>query len=132
MRLGIGHPGDKSRVSGYVLSDFAKGDAQWLEKLLDAVADTAPDLAKELSGNGDGNKFMTKVGLQMKPPPSWLPMHLLQSKPLQMLVRLLPLLKPLPRLMQLQRPQQNLLHSMQQRRLKQQQMPLQLKPEHKR
>ena len=68
----------------------------------------------------------------MKPPPSWLPMHLLQSKPLQMLVRLLPLLKPLPLLMQLQRPQQNLLHSMQQRRLKQQQMPLQLKPEHKR
>lgn len=68
----------------------------------------------------------------MKPPPSWLPMHLLQSKPLQMLLRLLPLLKPLPRLMQLQRPQQNLLHSMQQRRLKQQQMPLQLKPEHKR
>ena len=68
----------------------------------------------------------------MKPPPSWLPMHLLQSKPLQMLVRLLPLLKPLPRLMQLQRPQQNLLHSMQHRRLKQQQMPLQLKPEHKR
>lgn len=59
-------------------------------------------------------------------------MPALQSKPLQMLLRLLPLAKPLPRLMQLQRPQQNWLHSMQQRRPKQQQMPLQLKPEHKR
>jgi PTH1 family peptidyl-tRNA hydrolase len=69
VRLGIGHPGDKARVSGYVLSDFGKGDAQWLEKLLDAVADAAPDLTKELSAGGDGNRFMTKVVLQMKPPP---------------------------------------------------------------
>ena len=38
LRLGIGHPGDKDRVAGYVLSDFAKADTQWLDPLLDAVA----------------------------------------------------------------------------------------------
>jgi PTH1 family peptidyl-tRNA hydrolase len=68
VRLGIGHPGDKARVTGYVLSDFAKGDAVWLEKLLDAVSEAAPDLAAELAGTGDGNRFMTKVALRMNPP----------------------------------------------------------------
>ncbi len=68
VRLGIGHPG-KELVHAHVLSNFAKGDAIWVEKLLDAVADAVPDLAAELSANGDGNKFMTKVTLRMKPPP---------------------------------------------------------------
>lgn len=35
VRLGIGHPGDKNRVSGYVLSDFSKSEQLWLESLLD-------------------------------------------------------------------------------------------------
>ncbi len=68
VRLGIGHPG-KERVHGHVLSDFGKGDQQWLEKLLDAISEAAPDLVRELSGSGDGNKFMTKVTLRLKPPP---------------------------------------------------------------
>jgi PTH1 family peptidyl-tRNA hydrolase len=68
VRIGIGHPGDKDRVTGHVLSDFGKADAEWLEKLLDAIAEAAPDLATELSGAGDGNKFMTKVALRMNPP----------------------------------------------------------------
>jgi PTH1 family peptidyl-tRNA hydrolase len=68
VRLGVGHPG-KEHVHGHVLSDFAKADAEWLAKLLDAVAEAAPDLAAELSGSGDGNRFMTKVTLRMKPPP---------------------------------------------------------------
>jgi peptidyl-tRNA hydrolase, PTH1 family len=38
VRLGIGHPGDKALVSNYVLQDFAKADAQWLELLLEGVA----------------------------------------------------------------------------------------------
>lgn len=38
VRLGIGHPGDKNRVSGYVLSDFAKAEAVWLERLMPALA----------------------------------------------------------------------------------------------
>jgi PTH1 family peptidyl-tRNA hydrolase len=42
IRLGIGHPGHKDRVTGYVLGDFAKSDIEWREALLDAVAEAAP------------------------------------------------------------------------------------------
>ena len=31
VRLGIGHPGHKDRVAGYVLNDFAKAEADWLD-----------------------------------------------------------------------------------------------------
>ena len=34
VRLGIGHPGDKRLVTGHVLGDFAKSDAEWLDPLL--------------------------------------------------------------------------------------------------
>ncbi|MBI1393012.1 MAG: aminoacyl-tRNA hydrolase [Alphaproteobacteria bacterium] len=44
VRIGIGHPGDKSRVSSYVLGDFAKADAEWLEATLAALAAEAPRL----------------------------------------------------------------------------------------
>ncbi len=63
VRLGIGHPGDKDRVSGYVLHDFAKADAVWLEPLLDAVADAFPLLAA-----GDEAGFMNKVSVLTAPP----------------------------------------------------------------
>lgn len=56
VRLGIGHPGDKRLVSNYVLSDFAKSDADWLDPLLEAVGRAAPFLAK-----GQGDRFMTAV-----------------------------------------------------------------------
>jgi PTH1 family peptidyl-tRNA hydrolase len=68
VRIGIGHPG-KEHVHGHVLSDFGKGDAGWLELLLEAIAEGAPGLAVELRGNGDGNRFMTRVALKLKPPP---------------------------------------------------------------
>jgi PTH1 family peptidyl-tRNA hydrolase len=58
VRLGIGHPGEKDRVTGHVLGDFAKDDRDWLIALLDAVADAAPLLA--VSKPED---FMTKVAL---------------------------------------------------------------------
>jgi PTH1 family peptidyl-tRNA hydrolase len=64
VRLGVGHPGDKARVHGYVLSDFAKSEEAWLEKLLDAVADAIPLMAKKQDG-----KFMTRVALLTQPPP---------------------------------------------------------------
>src|SRR5690606_25705357 len=38
VRLGIGHPGAKELVHGYVLHDFARADADWLDHVLDAVA----------------------------------------------------------------------------------------------
>ncbi len=68
VRLGIGHPG-KERVHGHVLSDFGKGDAKWLELLLEGIAEGAPGLAVELRGNGDGNRFMTRLAVKLKPPP---------------------------------------------------------------
>ena len=62
VRLGIGHPGHKDRVSGYVLSDFAKADADWLDDVLRGVADGAPDLAR-----GDTARFLNAVSLRTAP-----------------------------------------------------------------
>jgi peptidyl-tRNA hydrolase, PTH1 family len=58
VRLGIGHPGHKDRVTGHVLGDFAKADQPWVVALLDAVADAAPMLA-----GGKPEDFMTRVAL---------------------------------------------------------------------
>lgn len=55
-RIGIGHPGDKNRVSGYVLSDIPKADQGWAGDLLDAIARTVPLLAGE-----DYDAFQTRV-----------------------------------------------------------------------
>jgi PTH1 family peptidyl-tRNA hydrolase len=60
MRLGIGHPGAKELVNGYVLHDFAKADAEWVEPLVAAVAENAPLLAK-----GDDASFMNRVHLAL-------------------------------------------------------------------
>lgn len=65
VRLGIGHPGRKELVSGYVLHDFAKADADWLEPLLDGIGKGAPDLAA-----GDTARFLNAVALQTAPPRS--------------------------------------------------------------
>lgn len=62
VRLGIGHPGNKDLVSGYVLHDFAKADQSWLDPLIDAVADSFPLIVK-----GEAEKFMTKVALATGP-----------------------------------------------------------------
>ena len=58
VRIGIGHPGHKDRVTGHVLGNFAKVDQAWLEKLLDAVADAAPMLAALKA-----EEFMTRIAL---------------------------------------------------------------------
>ncbi len=58
VRLGIGHPGSKERVTGHVLGDFAKAEQPMLVGLLDAVADAAPMLAA-----GKPEDFMTRVAL---------------------------------------------------------------------
>ncbi|MBP2311216.1 aminoacyl-tRNA hydrolase [Azospirillum soli] len=62
IRLGIGHPGDKNQVSGYVLHDFAKADQSWLDPLIDAVADAFPLMAQ-----GQPENFMNKVTLATQP-----------------------------------------------------------------
>jgi len=56
VRLGIGHPGDKALVTPWVLGDFAKADQEWLDPLLDAVAQNIPLLFQ-----GNENGFMTKL-----------------------------------------------------------------------
>ena len=48
VRTGIGHPGDKNRVHGYVLSDFAKAEQPLVERVTDAIAAHIP-LLVELS-----------------------------------------------------------------------------------
>ncbi len=62
VRLGIGHPGHKDAVSGYVLRDFSKADQAWLDDLLRGISDGAAHLAE-----GDGAKFSNAVGLRMAP-----------------------------------------------------------------
>lgn len=64
IRIGIGHPGHKDLVSGYVLHDFAKADRSWTEPLLDALADAFPLLAA-----GEPEKYLNKVNLTVNPPP---------------------------------------------------------------
>jgi PTH1 family peptidyl-tRNA hydrolase len=61
VRIGIGHPGVKEMVHGHVLGDFAKADRDWLEVLLDAIADEAGLLAR-----GDDNSFMNRVTLALR------------------------------------------------------------------
>ena len=63
VRIGIGHPGHRDKVSGYVLSDFSKSEKTWTEDLLDALARSAPLLAA-----GDADKYQTKVDLLAPPP----------------------------------------------------------------
>lgn len=56
VRIGIGHPGDKKRVSGYVLSDFYKEDHDWVEKMLPALSKHVETLAQD-----EDELYMTKV-----------------------------------------------------------------------
>ena len=62
VRLGIGHPGHKDRVAGYVLQDFAKADADWLDDLMRGIAEGAPKLAA-----GEGDKFLNAVAQRTAP-----------------------------------------------------------------
>ncbi|MEM7237009.1 MAG: aminoacyl-tRNA hydrolase [Pseudomonadota bacterium] len=63
VRLGIGHPGDRAKVSGYVLHDFSRADDTWLDPLIRGIGDGAGKLA-----TGDAAGFQNAVGLRMKPP----------------------------------------------------------------
>jgi PTH1 family peptidyl-tRNA hydrolase len=60
VRIGVGHPG-KEMVHGHVLSDFAKADKEWLDVLLETIADNAGLVAK-----GDDNGFMNKITLALR------------------------------------------------------------------
>lgn len=58
VRMGIGHPGSRERVTGYVLGDFSSEERPLLEDWLDDVAGAAALLAGE-----EREAFMTRVAL---------------------------------------------------------------------
>ncbi len=60
VRLGIGHPGHKDAVHGFVLSDFSKSDREWVADLCRAVAEQA-----QLLVSGQDATFQSKVHLSM-------------------------------------------------------------------
>ena len=77
VRMGVGHPGHKDRVSGHVLQDFAKSDRVWVDALVEATVRAVPLLI-----DGDFNRFMTDVAQDMstvETPPS--PREALNQQP---------------------------------------------------
>ncbi len=61
VRIGIGHPGHKDRVHGYVLGNYAKSEQDDLAALLGAIGAEAEWLAK-----GDDDRFMSDVARRMQ------------------------------------------------------------------
>ncbi len=65
VRIGIGHPGNKDRVTGHVLGDLSKADReQWADQVIDAIARSAPHLVA-----GEDAAFMSEVA-RLAPQPS--------------------------------------------------------------
>ena len=62
VRIGIGHPGHKDAVAGYVLHDFAKAEQAGLDDLLRGISDGAEALA-----TGDAARFLNAVALRTTP-----------------------------------------------------------------
>ncbi len=62
VRLGVGHPGHKDAVPGYVLRDFPKADADWLDDVLRGISDGVVSLVA-----GDGPKFLNAIALRVAP-----------------------------------------------------------------
>jgi len=63
LRIGIGHPGDKDRVTNYVLGNYAKSEMEALSDLLGAITAEAEWLA-----SGDDVRFMNDVALRLQQP----------------------------------------------------------------
>lgn len=61
VRIGIGHPGRKDRVTGHVLGNYAKAEMDELSGMLGAIAAEASWLAA-----GDDARFMSDVALRQR------------------------------------------------------------------
>jgi PTH1 family peptidyl-tRNA hydrolase len=61
VRIGIGHPGLKDRVTGHVLGNYAKAEMDDLAELLGAIAGEAEWLAQ-----GEDARFMSDVALRQQ------------------------------------------------------------------
>lgn len=60
IRIGISHPGEKEKVTGHVLGDLSKEDAETLQKILTSIAKNISTLIE-----GDEKKFQKNI-LQFK------------------------------------------------------------------
>ena len=60
VRIGIGHPGHKDRVTGHVLGNYAKAEMDDLADMLGGIAAEAEWLAK-----GDDARFMSDLALRL-------------------------------------------------------------------
>lgn len=63
VRIGVGHPGDKSKVMPYVLADIPKAEADWVDALLRASSEALPHLIA-----GDDERYQTEV-MRLAPAP---------------------------------------------------------------
>ncbi len=61
VRIGIGHPGHKDRVTGYVLGNYAKTEIEPLTDMLGAIAAEAGWLA-----DGNDARFMSEIALRLQ------------------------------------------------------------------
>ena len=61
VRIGIGHPGHKDRVTGHVLGNYAKGEMVDLTDMLAAIGAEASWLA-----DGNDARFMSEVALRQQ------------------------------------------------------------------
>jgi PTH1 family peptidyl-tRNA hydrolase len=61
VRIGIGHPGDKALVHSYVLNNFAKSEAVWVQAVCRAIAEAAPLLVA-----GQDASFQNKTHLAIE------------------------------------------------------------------
>lgn len=61
VRIGIGHPGHKDRVTGHVLGNYAKAEMDDLAHMLGAIGAEASWLAQ-----GNDARFMSDVALRMQ------------------------------------------------------------------
>jgi PTH1 family peptidyl-tRNA hydrolase len=64
IRLGIGHPGHKDAVTGYVLGNFRGDEEDALCEMLSAVSAETPTLL-----GADTGIWLTKLALRLTPPP---------------------------------------------------------------
>lgn len=80
IRLGIGHPGSKEKVHGYVLGDFAKAEMPELEKMLDTVSQHVGLIVKD-----DNTAFMNSYAMDMRPQRPKTPIQ--SAKPSEVIVR---------------------------------------------
>lgn len=61
VRIGIGHPGSKDRVTGHVLGNYAKSEMDDLAEMLAAIGSEAKWLAE-----GNDARFMSEIALRMQ------------------------------------------------------------------